>query len=129
MLIIFFHLIHSRFPFCADKYSFLLYFLNFLLFLERFLEVRIVSCNRHMQTPMLHYLKGLHAPFCFSSKKCLIPFCSFPKGISYTACEIQIIRENNRVLHAVVEFLHASCKGSLIAFRYIYKCFFKIKNM
>ena len=36
-----------------------------------------------MQTLMLHYLKGLLAPFCFSSKRYQIPFCILPKGISY----------------------------------------------
>jgi hypothetical protein len=32
---------------------------------------------------MLHYLKGLLAPFCLSSKRYQIPFCNLPKGISY----------------------------------------------
>jgi hypothetical protein len=36
-----------------------------------------------MKTPMLLYLKGLLAPFCFCSKRYLIPFCSMQKDISY----------------------------------------------
>jgi hypothetical protein len=36
-----------------------------------------------MKTPMLLYLKGLLAPFCFCSKRYLIPFCSMQNGVSY----------------------------------------------
>jgi len=50
----------------------------------------------------------------------LPPFVPAPKGIKFlfaacrkgldTACKIQKIRENQRVLHAVVEYLPAACK-------------------
>jgi hypothetical protein len=44
---------------------------------------------------MLHYLKGLLAPFCLSSKRYQIPFCNLPKGISYRMQNPKI-RENKR---------------------------------
>ena len=37
------------------------------------------------------------------------PFAACKKGLD-TACKIQKIRENTRVLHAVVEYLPAACK-------------------
>jgi hypothetical protein len=37
------------------------------------------------------------------------PFAACKKGLD-TACKIQKIRENIRVLHAVVEFLPSACK-------------------
>ncbi len=43
----------------------------------------MVSCKLHMQTLKLHYVKRLLAPFCFSSIRDQIPFCSLPKGNSY----------------------------------------------
>jgi hypothetical protein len=39
--------------------------------------------NWQMKTPLLLYLKGLLGPFCFCSKRYLIPFCRMQKGISY----------------------------------------------
>jgi hypothetical protein len=51
----------------------------------------------------------------------LSPFCLALKGIKFlfvaTACKIQKIRENKRVLHAVVRYLPAASKVLLIAFR------------
>jgi hypothetical protein len=62
-----------------------------------------------MQTLMLHYLKGLLAPFCLSLKDIKFLFATCQKGLA-PACKIQNIHENKRVLHAVVEFLPAACK-------------------
>jgi hypothetical protein len=62
----------------TDKYIFFLYFQNFLLFSERGKKLLYVT---HMQSLMMHYLKGLLAPFCFRSKRYRIPFCSVQKGI------------------------------------------------
>ncbi len=69
----------------SDKYTLLLYFLDFSSVLTDILRGRelIISCNRLMQKLMLHYLKGLLAPFCSSSKRYQIPFCSLQKGIRY----------------------------------------------
>ncbi len=52
----------------------------FLLFSKRGKELFHVM---HMQTLMLHYLKGLLPPFCFRSKRYRIPFCNVQKGIRY----------------------------------------------
>jgi hypothetical protein len=52
----------------------------FLLFSERGEELFHVT---HMQTLMLHDLKGLLAPFCFRSKRYQIPFCNVQKGTRY----------------------------------------------
>jgi hypothetical protein len=54
------------------------------------------------------YLKGLLAPFCSSYKRYKIPFCSLQKGIRYRMQNPKI-RENQRVLHVVVEYLSAAC--------------------
>jgi hypothetical protein len=62
-----------------------------------------------MQSLKLLYLKGLLAPFCLSSKRYQIPFFNLPKGISYRMQNPKI-RENKRALHAVVEFLPATCQ-------------------
>jgi hypothetical protein len=62
-----------------------------------------------MQTLLLHYLKGLLAPIVSALKGIKFLFASCQKGIA-TACKIQKIRENKRVLHALVEFLPAACK-------------------
>jgi hypothetical protein len=61
----------------------------------------------------------------------LPPFVSGLKGIGFlfavckrgldTACKIEKIRENKRVLHAVIKYLFALAKGCLIAFRAIAK--------
>jgi hypothetical protein len=58
---------------------------------------------------MLHYLKGLLAPFFPAPKVIKFLFAACRKGLD-TACKIQKIRENKRVLHAVVEHLPAACK-------------------
>ncbi len=58
---------------------------------------------------MLHYLKGLLAPFVSDLKVIKFLFANCPKGLA-TACKIQKIRENKRVLHGVVEFPPAACK-------------------
>ncbi len=44
---------------------------------------RIGLYNRWMKTPLLLCLKGLLGPFCFCSKRYLIPFYRMQKGISY----------------------------------------------
>jgi hypothetical protein len=58
---------------------------------------------------MLDYLKGLLAPFVLAPKGIKFLFAACRKGLD-TACKIQKIRENHRVLHAVVEYLPAACK-------------------
>jgi hypothetical protein len=63
-----------------DKYISFCIFRIFLIFSERGKELLHVT---HMQSLMLHYLKGLFAPFCFRSKRYWIPFCSVQKGIRY----------------------------------------------
>jgi hypothetical protein len=62
----------NTFSFCV--------FRIFLLFSTRGKELFHVT---HMQTLMLHYLKGLFVPFCFRSKRYQIPFCNVQKGIRY----------------------------------------------
>jgi hypothetical protein len=62
-----------------------------------------------MQTLMLHFLKGLLAPF-VSALKCIrFLFAASKKGLA-TACKIPKIRENKRVLHGVAEYLPTACK-------------------
>jgi hypothetical protein len=58
---------------------------------------------------MLDYLKGLLAPFVIAPKGIKFLFAACRKKLD-TACKIQKIRENQRVLHAVVEYLPAACK-------------------
>ncbi len=79
-------ILRFRMQYCSrssdpDKYIFFLYFRNFsYIFSEKEKELFHAT---HMQTLMLHYLKGLLAPFCFRSKMYWIPFCSLQKGIRY----------------------------------------------
>jgi len=89
----------------SNTFSFSI-FITFLLFTERGKELFLVM---HMQTLMLHHLKGLLASFSFRSKRYLIPFCSVQEGLD-TACKIEKIRENKRVLHAVIKYLLAPFK-------------------
>jgi len=42
-----------------------------------------IGLLNNIKTLMLLYLKELLAPFCFCSKRYLIPFCSMQKGFSY----------------------------------------------
>ncbi len=84
-----------------------------------------------MQTLMLHFLKGLLAPFVSALNGIRFHFAASKKGLA-TACKIpKIKRENKRVLHAVAEYFHASCKrvadrpigkGNQIPFREIANC-------
>jgi hypothetical protein len=91
----------------TNTFSFCI-FRIFLPFSERGQELFHVM---HMQTLMLHYLKGLIVPFCFRSKRHLIPFAMCKRVLLLdTACKIEKIRENKRVLHAVFKYLLASCK-------------------
>ncbi len=55
-----------------------------------------------------------------ASKGIKFLFAACRKGLD-TACKIQKIRENQRVLHAVVEYVPAACKGSLNPFRSVAK--------
>jgi hypothetical protein len=94
----------------TNTFSFCI-FRIFLLFSERGKELFHVT---HMQTLMLHYLKGL--------LRYLPPFVSGLKGIRFlfamckrvldtgTACKIKNICENKRVLHVVIKYLLAPCK-------------------
>jgi hypothetical protein len=69
-----------------------------------------------MQSLMLHYLKGLLAPFCLSSKRYQIP-CNFcQKGLA-TAYKIQKIRENKRAFAGSLIAFRAIAKGNQIPFR------------
>ncbi len=79
---------------------------NFLLFSERGKELFHVT---HMQILILHYLKGLLAPFVSGLKGIgfLFAMC---KRVLDTACKIEKIRHNKRVLHAVIKYLLAPCK-------------------
>jgi hypothetical protein len=90
----------------------------FLLFSERGKELFHVT---HLQTLMLHYLKGLLAPFCFRSKRYQIPFCNVQKGIRYRM-QNRKIRKNKSVLHAVIKYLHAPLqKGVRLPFERLQK--------
>ncbi len=63
----------------TNTFSFCI-FRIFLLFSERGKELFHVT---HMQILMLHFLKGLLAPFCFRSERYRIPFCNVQEGIRY----------------------------------------------
>ncbi len=64
----------------------------FLLFSERGKALFHVM---HIQTLMLHYLKGLLASFCIRSKRYWTPFCNVKKGIRYRM-QNQKIRKNKK---------------------------------
>jgi hypothetical protein len=57
-----------------------------------------------------NYLKGFLAPFLSSLKGIKFLFSTCQNGLATTCKIIKKIRENKRVLHAVVEFLPAACK-------------------
>jgi hypothetical protein len=82
----------------------LLYFLNFS---SAFREMLRGLFN--LTGTCKHHLKGFLAPFVSALKGINFLFATCQKGLA-TACKIQKIRENKRVLHAVVEFLPAACK-------------------
>jgi hypothetical protein len=87
-----------------DKYIFFLYFPNFsYIFRER---KRIVSCNAHANTDVTLYLKP---PFVSGLKGIGFLFAVCKRGLD-TACKIEKIRENIRVLHAVIKYLLTPCK-------------------
>ena len=68
----------------SNKYNFLCFFQSFSSFFTgSAFMVRIGLYNRWMNTPLLLCLKGLLGPFCFCSKRYLIPFWRMQKGISY----------------------------------------------
>ena len=68
----------------TDKYTLLLYFLDFPSILTDILRGReLYHVTDSCKKLMLHYLRGLLAPFCSSSKRYTIPFCSMQKGIRY----------------------------------------------
>jgi hypothetical protein len=94
----------------TDKYTLLLYFLDFPSVLTDILRGRELyhvtdSCKN------LCYIiwKGYLPPFVPAPKGIKFLFAACRKGLD-TACKIQKIRENQRVLHAVVEYLPAACK-------------------
>jgi hypothetical protein len=77
---------------------------------------------------MLHYSGGLLAHFCFSSKRCQIPFCSLEKGISYCMqnrkksgkIKEYYMWQSNTFLQLVEESLiafRAITKGNITPFR------------
>ncbi len=64
----------------------------------------------HMQTLILHYSKGLLVPFFVSGLKGIGFLFAMCKRVIDTACKIEKICENKRVLHAVIKYLLAPCK-------------------
>jgi hypothetical protein len=96
----------------SDKYTLLWYFLNFSSVFREILRGRglfhVTATFKH-----LYYivLKGYLPPFDPALKGIKFPFAACKKGLYIdTACKIQKICENTRVLHAVVEYLPAACK-------------------
>jgi hypothetical protein len=74
-----------------------------------------------MQKLILHYLKGLLAPFCSSSKKYQIPFCNLQKGIRYRMQNQKNPRKSKSIAcGSRISFLQLA-KGSLIPFRAVAK--------
>ena len=108
----------------SDKYTLLWYFLNFSSVFREILR----GWGLFHVTPTCKHLcyivwKGYLPPFDPALKGIKFPFAACKKELD-TACKIQKIRENTRVLHAVVGSRIPSCslqKGSLIAFRAIAK--------
>ncbi len=94
----------------SDKYTLLWYFLNFSSVFREILRGRglfhVTATCKH-----LCYIvwKGYLPPFDPALKCIKFPFAACKKGLD-TACKIQKIRENTRVLHAVVEYRPAACK-------------------
>jgi hypothetical protein len=78
----------------------------FLLFSERSKELFHLT---HMQTLMLHYLKGLFASFVSDLKSIGFLLAMCQRGLN-TACKIEKISENKGLLHAVIKCLLAPCK-------------------
>ncbi len=93
----------------SDKYTLLLYFMNFSSVFREILRGRglfhVTATCKH-----LCYIvrKGYLPPFDPAIKGIKFPFAACKQGLD-TACKIQKIRENRRVLHAVVKFLPAAC--------------------
>ncbi len=94
----------------SDKYTLLLYFLDFSSVLTDILrgsELYHVtdSCKN------LCYIiwKGYFPPLVPAPKGTKFLFAACKKGLD-TACKIQKILENQRVLHAVVEYIPAACR-------------------
>jgi hypothetical protein len=87
-------------------------FIIFLLFSERFRGLSHVTgtCKNLLQN-----MKGLLTSFCFSSKTyTVICFCNMKNRIA-TACTIEKIHQNKRLLHSAIEYLPAACQGVLIS--------------
>jgi hypothetical protein len=80
-----------------DKYISFCIFRIFLIFSERGKELLHVT---HMQSLMLHYLKGFLPPFVSGLQGIGFLFAVFKRGLD-TAWKIEKIRENKNVLHAV----------------------------
>jgi hypothetical protein len=72
----------------------------------------IVSRARHLQTVILHYLKGFLPVFVSALKrsKFLMIICSLQKGISYSMQNPNKKRKIEDYWHAVVKYLPATCK-------------------
>ncbi len=95
----------------SDKKHFnIVYFLNFSTVYRQILRGRglfhVTGTCKH-----LCYIvwKGCLPPFFEALKDIKFLFATCQKGLA-TACKIQKIRENKRVLHAVVKLLPADCK-------------------
>ena len=89
----------------ADKYSLLLYFINFSYVLRYILRGRGLF---HVTGLFKNLFEMVTCPLLFRSKRYQIPFAACKKGLD-TACKFQKICENTRVLHEVVEYLPAPC--------------------
>jgi hypothetical protein len=61
----------------------------------------------------LHYLKGLLAPYCFSSKRYKNPFFSLQTGIRALHTKLGKICQNKMVLHALIKMPFCSLKKGL----------------
>ncbi len=94
----------------SDKNTLLLYFQNFSSVFRKILRGRRLF---HVTDTCEHlcYIvwKGSLPPFDPALKGIKFPFAACKKGLD-TACKNQKIRENTRVLHAVVKYLPAACK-------------------
>jgi hypothetical protein len=90
-----------------DKYTLLLYIIREILRGRGLFHVT-GTCKHLCYGTLLERVTVL-APSCLSLKDIKFLFATCKKGLA-TACKIQKIRENKRVLHAVVEFLPAACR-------------------
>ncbi len=94
----------------SDKYTLLWYFLNFSSVFREILRgwglIHVTATCKHF---CYIVWKGYFPLFDPALKGIKFPFAACKRGLD-TACKIQKIHENTRVLHAVIEYLPADCK-------------------